>query len=501
MDTDRSTTDSSNLYKLLVEQLKDYAIFMLDRSGYVLSWNEGIRRLIGYESEELLGQHFSIFYPVPDIESEKPAFELRMAKEMGRYETDGLRVRKDGSRFWANAIITPIKDSNEQLIGYSVVTRDVTERKMQEDNLQRLLETEERFRLLVEQVKDYAIFILDPRGNISSWNQGARRLKGYSSDEVIGKHFSMFYTPEDIARNHPTHELTIATQEGRYEEEGWRLRKDGTQFWASVVITALWDKRGNLTGFAKVTRDLTRRKQDEDALRRKTEELEAFAHTVSHDLRSPLRSLSSFAQILKEDAKDLSDAEKADYLEKIFQSARRMETLISDILRYTQVSISTAPETSVSLTEVLDEAIHLLQGEIVRTKAEITIKRPLPMVWGNRVLMVQIFTNLIGNGLKFVSHGQHPKMEISTISKGGECEIHVRDFGIGIPQEYRDVIFRMFERGAVHNEFSGTGVGLAIVKKAAEKLGGTISVTSDPGAGSDFVLTLRCEPPKDPQIS
>ena len=493
MDTDRSTADSSNLYKLLVEQLKDYAIFMLDRRGDVLSGNEGVRRLIGYDSNEIVGQHLSVFYPVPDIESEKPAFDLRMAQEMGRYETDAWRVRKDGSRFWANVIITPTKNSNGQLIGFSAVIRDVTENKMQEDNLQRLLDSEERFRLLVEQVKDYAIFILDPRGNISSWNQGARRLKGYTADEVIGKHFSIFYTPEDIARDHPTNELTIAVREGRYEEEGWRVRKDGTLFWASVVITALWDKRGNLTGFAKVTRDLTQRKKDEDALRQKTEELEAFAHTVSHDLRSPLRSLSSFAQILKEDGEEFSDAEKSEYLDKIFKSAHRMETLINDILRYTQVSISPAPEALVSLTEVVDEAIHLLQGEIDRTKAEITIKRPLTLVFGNRVLMVQIFTNLIGNGLKFVSKGERPKIEISTVGTNGKCEIHVRDFGIGIPQEYREVIFRMFERGPVHNEFSGSGVGLAIVKKAAEKLGGTISVTSQAGAGSDFVLTLRCD--------
>jgi PAS domain S-box-containing protein len=326
---------------MLVEQVRDYAIFVLDPNGRIQSWNEGARRLKGYDDHEIIGKHFSIFYTPADLESEKPQFELRIAADTGRYEDEGWRVRKDGSRFWANVIITALRDNDGTLVGFGKVTRDLTQRKLQEEGLQRLLESEERFRLLVEQVKDYAIFILDARGNVVSWNQGAKRIKGYSADEIIGKHFSIFHTPEDIERDHPGQELLRAVQEGRFEEEGWRVRKDGTRIWANVVITSIWDKRGNLAGFAKVTRDLTARKMEEEALRQRTRDLESFAHTLSHDLRAPLRSISSFSQILQVEGEEVSEAERREYAGKIVKAAASMETLIEDILKYSQMTLTT----------------------------------------------------------------------------------------------------------------------------------------------------------------
>lgn len=480
-------------FRVLVEQVKDYAIFMLDREGNVLTWNEGARRLKGYEAHEIIGRHFSTFYPRQDLESEKPAFELRLAIEMGRYEEEGWRVRKDGSRFWANVVITPLRAPDGSLAGFAKVTRDLTQRKLQEEHLQRLLESEERFRLLVEQVKDYAIFILDVKGNVSSWNQGARRLKGYSSDEIIGKHFSTFYTAEDLATDKPARELTTAIREGRYEEEGWRIRKDRTRFWANVVITSLWDKRGNLSGFAKVTRDLTQRKREEEALRRKTDELEAFAHTLSHDLRAPLRSVLSFADLLKKDRNDLSSEDQLVYLEKITSAAKSMDTLISDILKLSQLSLAPAPDEAVSLDDVLDEAVRMQESEVNRLHAKIHIKKPLPGIYANRTLLLQIFSNLIGNALKFGRHGQVPEIEIFHEIAGDHCEIHVRDEGIGIAHEDQKSIFKMFDRGSVDETYHGTGVGLAIVKKAAERIGGNVTVNSAPGEGSDFVVTLPPE--------
>jgi PAS domain S-box-containing protein len=487
------TTLPPETFRTLVEQVKDYAIFMLDREGHVMTWNEGARRLKGYEVHEIVGKHFSTFYPKQDLESEKPAFELRMAVEMGRYEEEGWRVRKDGSRFWANVVITPLRAPDGSLTGFAKVTRDLTQRKMQEEHLQRLLESEEKFRLLVEQVKDYAIFILDAKGNVASWNQGARRLKGYSSDEIIGRHFSTFYTPEDLATDKPGRELSIAIREGRYEEEGWRVKKDRTRFWANVLITSLWDKRGNLTGFAKVTRDLTQRKLEEEALRRKTDELEAFAHTLSHDLRAPLRSVVSFAEILQRDRKDLPADQQTVYLEKILTSAKSMETLISDILKLSQLSLAPAPDQTTSLDEVMEEVASMLESEIKTRQARVEVRKPLPSVFGNRTLLLQILANLVGNALKFAPRGQTPRIEVFYQMNGNYCEVHVRDHGIGIAPEHQANIFKMFDRGGVSDSFHGTGVGLAIVRKAAERIGGTVTVQSSEGEGSDFVVTLPPE--------
>lgn len=495
-----SLSGSPEIFSLLVEQVKDYGIFVLDCEGYVRSWNEGARRINGYEAHEIIGKHFSVFYPRADLDADKPEFELRMAVEMGRYEDEGWRLRKDGSRFWANVLITPLRDHSGTLSGFAKVTRDLTQRKMQEEHLQRLLESEERFRLLVEQVKDYAIFFLDARGNISSWNQGARRIKGYSADEIIGKHFSIFYTPEDLASEKPARELTIAIREGRYEEEGWRLKKDGSRFWASVVITALWDKRGNLSGFAKVTRDLTDRKREEEALRAKTLELGAFAHTLSHDLRAPLRSISSFAQVLIDERGELSPAEQDDYLQKIHRAAQSMDVLMRDILKLTEVSLAPAAEDLVPLEGVITEALQMLEADIKNSRAVIQVEPSLPAIKANRTLMLQIFTNLIANALKFTRPGQPARVEVFARTREFDCEIHVKDSGPGIPGRIQRSIFNMFDRGVANPASSGTGIGLAIVKRAAERAGGSVTVVSKEGEGSDFIVTLPCakEVPSEP---
>ena len=252
--------ETGELHRLLVESVDDYAIFALDPDGFILSWNAGAQRFKGYTADEIIGKHFSIFYPRERVEEGFPDYELREAARVGRFEDEGWRVRKDGTRFWANVVITALHDPSGRLVGYAKVTRDLTERRMAEEALR---ESEERFRLIVQGVKDYAIFMLDPTGHITTWNVGAQRIKGYTADEIIGKHFSIFYPPEVAATGHPEHELEIAKEKGVYEEEGWRVRKDGSRFWANVVITALRREDGSLAGFTKVTRDLTERRAAE----------------------------------------------------------------------------------------------------------------------------------------------------------------------------------------------------------------------------------------------
>ncbi|MEU5263601.1 PAS domain S-box protein [Amycolatopsis sp. NPDC021455] len=262
MDDARRPDDGR--FRLLVQGVLDYAIFMLDTEGRISSWNAGAERIKGYAAEEIIGKHFSVFYPAEDVAAGKPARELEVAVEQGRLEDEGWRLRKDGTRFWANVVITALYDEQGRLQGFGKVTRDMTERRMAELALR---ESEERFRLLVQTVQDYGIFMLDTEGRISSWNAGAERIKGYTAAEIIGKHFSVFYPAEDVAAGKPARELEVAVEQGRLEDEGWRLRKDGTRFWANVVITALYDEQGRLHGFGKVTRDMTERRNAEQALR------------------------------------------------------------------------------------------------------------------------------------------------------------------------------------------------------------------------------------------
>lgn len=260
-----TASNAEEKFRLLIAGVKDYAIYMLEPDGTVSTWNEGAKRINGYEEGEIIGQHFSKFYPPDAVKAGHPQKELEIAKEKGTYEEEGIRIRKDGTRFFAQVLITAIHDKAGNLRGFSKVTRDISERKAAESNL---TQTETRYRQMIESVRDYAIFRLDPMGNVLTWNEGARRLKGYAAEEVIGKHFSMFYPEEQIKEKLPERLLAIAQKEGKVENEGWRIRKDGSKFWADVVITRIADEEGNLLGFAKITRDLTERRRAEEALKK-----------------------------------------------------------------------------------------------------------------------------------------------------------------------------------------------------------------------------------------
>ena len=256
---------SEERFAQLVAGVRDYAVFLLDSQGNVATWNAGAERIKGYRAEEIIGQHFSRFYTSDAVSSGWPAHELDVTSQTGRFEDEGWRVRKDGSRFWANVVITAIHSPAGEVRGFLKITRDLTDRKQAEEKL-RL--SEERFRLIVDGIQDYAIFMLDPRGHVATWNAGAARLKGYTADEIIGQHFSRFYPRDAVERGWPDYELQCAAAEGRFEDEGLRVRKDGSLFWANVVITALRDESSVLRGFAKVTRDLTDRHEAEENARR-----------------------------------------------------------------------------------------------------------------------------------------------------------------------------------------------------------------------------------------
>ncbi len=292
--------------RLLVESVVDYAIFMLDDDGYVTTWNPGANRLKGYATEEIVGKHFSVFYTEEDRASHKPERILERARLEAHCEDEGWRVRKDGTLFWANVVVTALRAEDGRLRGYAKVTRDMTDRRKAEEDLRR---SEERFRLLVESVSDYAIYMLDPTGRVETWNLGAERMKGYAAGEVIGRNFEMFFPREAVAGGKPARELVTASAQGRFEDEGWRVRKDGSRFWANAILTALYDARGQLTGYAKVTRDLTARREAEEKERQLL--LEQAARDVAEKAEQQLRegearyrALSDRLQIVLEGVAD-----------------------------------------------------------------------------------------------------------------------------------------------------------------------------------------------------
>ena len=371
-DSSGTVHETTDLHRLLVQTVRDYAIFALDASGHVLTWNPGAQRFKGYTAEEIVGQHFSVFYPPEAIAAGTPERELRDAARDGSAEDEGWRLRKDGTRFWASVVITALRNERDELIGFAKVTRDLTERRKAEEALR---ESEERFRLLIQSVKDYAIFMLDPEGRVATWNDGARQIKGYSKEEIIGRHFSVFYPAETVATGFPSMELEVASREGRFEDEGWRVRKDGSLFWANVVITALRDTTGRLVGYAKVTRDLTERREAQErevADARRVAEMEAanrtkaeFLTAVSHELRTPLNAIGGYAELLALELPGGLNEKQQKYITRIRSGQQLLLSLVNDLLNYARVEAGHLDYDlgPVQVEELIDELVGMIQPQ------------------------------------------------------------------------------------------------------------------------------------------
>jgi PAS domain S-box-containing protein len=369
-----------------------------------------------------------------------------------------------------------------------------------------LRESEERFRLLVEGVKDYAIIMLDPAGNVMSWNQGAERIKGYGSEEIIGRHFSRFYPEEDVQQGKPQRELEQAAADGRFEDEGWRVRKDGTRFWANAILTALRDGDGGLRGFSKVTRDITERKQAEEKIKRMNEELEqrvkdrtaelevanreleGFSYSVSHDLRAPLRHLTGFVELLSKRATTL-DEKSRHYLAVIGAAASQMGRLVDDLLSFSRMGRSEMMRARVDLRALLDEAIRDLLSDTKERNIHWDIK-DLPTVSGDAAMLKLVFVNLLSNAVKFTRLREQALIEISGEQTDGEVIVSVRDNGVGFDMKYKDKLFNLFQRLHRTEEFEGTGVGLASVRRIIHRHGGKTWAEGEPGRGATVFFSL-----------
>ncbi|MET3899703.1 PAS domain S-box-containing protein [Devosia sp. UYZn731] len=500
-DPFEASATADGRYRLLVESISDYAIYMLEPDGTVINWNAGAQRFKGYTADEIIGQNFARFYTEEDRLAGMPQRNLARAAQEGRFEEEGWRVRKDGRRFWANVVIDRILDSNGRLVGFAKITRDLTERKAQHDALR---VSEEQFRRLVKGVTDYALYMLDPEGKVASWNAGAQRIKGYEEAEIIGQHFSRFYTDEERLNGEPGKNLDIAREKGSVEREGWRLRKDGSRFWAHVVIDAIRDEQGELVGFAKVTRDNTERREAQAQLEsarealfqaQKMEAIGQLTGGVAHDFNNLLMAVLGSLEIV---SKRLSyDPKISPFVENAIQGAQRGAALTQRMLAFAR-----RQELTMGAVDVL-EAVRDMGDILERSLGPsvfVTTRLPLsvPRVRTDKAQLESALLNLAVNARDAMPAGGSIVISATakTVSEGGDARIKpgsyvvlsVADQGEGMDEATLAKATEPFF--TTKGVGKGTGLGLSMVHGLAEQSGGKFILSSKKGRGTTAELWL-----------
>ena len=496
------TPTDDQRYRLLIEAITDYAIYMLDPTGRVTSWNPGAERFKGYRPSEIIGQHFSVFYSAEDQLAGLPARALRTAHETGKYENEGWRIRKDGTRFWAHVLIDPVRRPDGELIGYAKITRDLTERRAAEQSLRH---SEEQFRRLVQGVTDYAIYMLDPSGEVSSWNAGAQRIKGYRPEEIIGAHFSRFFTEEDVANDEPGRALRTAVAEGRFEKEGWRVRKDGTRFWAHVLIDPVRGDSGEMIGFVKITRDITERRQTQLALEEarhalfQSQKLDAIGQLtggVAHDFNNLLMAVLGSLELLRKRLPP-HDTRANALLDNAVQGAERGSALTQRMLSFARKQDLKLEGVDVAaLVRGMTGLFNRSIGPIIRLRTQ--FPRQLPPVLTDANQLETALLNLVVNARDAMPTGGEVLIEASaeTLQAGADIglppgryiRLAVIDDGEGMSDE---TLARAAEPFFTTKGIGkGTGLGLPMVHGLAEQSGGRLRLVREPGRGMRVELWL-----------
>ncbi|MEO8685735.1 MAG: PAS domain S-box protein, partial [Devosia sp.] len=498
ISTDSASTNADQ-YRLLVEAITDYGIYMLTPDGRVASWNAGARRFKGYSEQEILGQHFSVFYTPEDLADGLPARALAEATNSGRFENQGWRLRKDGSRFWVHAIIDPVRNADGELIGFAKITRDLTERREAELELAR---SQDMFRRLVMGVTDYALYMISPEGIVTNWNVGAERIKGYRPEEIIGHHFSQFYTPEDAAAGAPEQALEIARTTGKFEKEGWRVRKDGTRFFAHVVIDAIRDPDGTLIGFAKITRDITDRVETQRKLETAREQLlqvqkmEAIGQLtggVAHDFNNLLMAVLSSLELLQKRLPD--DPQMRRLVDNARQGAERGAALTRSMLAFARrQQMEIGP---VDLSNLVRSTRDMLAGSLGPSiEIEIDIPPGLPAALSDPNQLASAILNLVVNARDAMPSGGVIRIEADADPAGGPfgadagsyIRLRVVDSGEGMDaQTIAKAAEPFFTTKGVGK---GTGLGLSMVHGIAEQSGGRLVLRSVKGSGTTAEIWL-----------
>jgi PAS domain S-box-containing protein len=496
----------------------NFSSIATDEKGVIQLFNVGAERMLGYSAAEVVDQITPADISDPQ---EVIARAAALSVELGTAITPGFEalafkasrgiediyeltyIRKDGSRFPAIVSVTALRDDEQAVIGYLLIGTDNSARKHAEDKLRW---TEGSFRLMVESVSDYAIVMLDPEGRVVSWNTGAQRIKGFTTDEIVGRHFAVFYPQDDVAKGKPQRDLDQAGASGRYEDEGWRIRKDGSMFWANIVFTAIRDQAGNLRGFAKLTRDLTERNKVEAILTDATAAAEKanlaksdFLSSMSHELRSPLNAILGFAQLMESDSPPPTPAQGESIIQ-ILNAGWYLLELINEILDLATIesgklSMSVEP---VSLNELLLECHSMIEPLAQRRGIHMSFPRSdAPYcVNADRTRIKQVLINLLSNAIKYNTPAGSVAVECSANPASGRIRITVTDTGAGLPPEKLAQLFQPFNRlGQEANGEEGTGIGLVVSKRLVELMDGVIGVESSIGTGSTFWVELPSTAP------
>src|ERR1700682_5374364 len=506
-----STSDDSR-YRLLIEAVTDYAIYMLDASGMVTSWNPGAQRFKGYAPSEIIGQHFSRFYTEEDRKQGIPALALETASQKGKFESEGWRVRKDGSRFWAYVVIDPIRKATGEVVGFAKITRDLSDRKAAEDALK---QSQEQFRLLVHCVSDYAIYMLDLEGIVTNWNLGAHRIKGYSADEIIGSHCSKFYTDEDRRAGEPQKTLEAVEREGRLDKEGWRARKDGSRFWANVVIDAIRDDDGKLIGYAKITRDIPERREAQRQLEiareallqsQKMEAIGQLTGGIAHDFNNLLMAVLGSLELMRKRLPD--DPRRRVLVGHDVQGAQRGSLLTKRMLAFARRQ--ELKQETVAIPELVRGMTDMITRSLGPT---IIIETHFPLVskpvMGDANQLEMILLNLAVNARDAMPNGGQiviatqekvlRKGDGTRLKPGAYICLTVQDTGEGMDEATLQRAMEPFF--TTKGPGKGTGLGLSMVHGVAEQSGGWFTLRSRKGEGTTAELWLPAAEKQVPAVA